>query len=134
MRARISDASIYAYMFVCFPRVTADAFDNSVLLADDVLFQANMVGAYSARPNTTTAWRDNQLEEGEKKRRLDIMNRKMEDSALQRSQSFLGQVVEVLLERFNSKFDWEVMVANSPTTWCSSSVVGNSMYRYCTWM
>lgn len=103
IRSRLPDASICADMIVGFPGETEEAFQNSVTLADQVVFDANMVRAYSARPNTDAALREDQIDDATKKQRLDIMNRKMRENALQRSQRFLGREVEVLVEGLNQK-------------------------------
>lgn len=109
IRSRLPDASICADMIVGFPGESEEAFQNSVTLADQVVFDANMVRAYSARPNTGAALRDDQIDEATKKRRLDTMNRKMREHALLRSRRFLRREVEVLVEGPNQKVSGELM-------------------------
>lgn len=109
IRKRIPDASICADMIVGFPGESDEAFQNSVTLADEVVFDANMVRAYSARPNTDAALRDDQVSETKKKERLDILNAKMKEHALQRSRRFLGREVEVLVEGPNRRVSGEMM-------------------------
>ena len=108
IRNRIPDASICADMIVGFPGETDEAFENTVQLADQVVFDANMVRAYSPRPNTPAAKRDNQVSEEVKSERLAIMNRKMRDHALERSRRYLERTVEVLVEGPNAKNEKEV--------------------------
>lgn len=109
IRSRLPDASICADMIVGFPGESDEAFQNSVTLADQVVFDANMVRAYSARPNTSAALRSDQIDEAVKKQRLSIMNKKMREHALLRSQRFLGREVEVLVEGPNHKVSGELM-------------------------
>lgn len=109
VREKMPDASICADMIVGFPGESEEAFENSVTLADEVVFDANMVRSYSARPNTQAALRPDQVPEGVKKVRLDIMNEKMKAQALQRSQRYVQRVVEVLVEDVNRKVDGEMM-------------------------
>lgn len=109
VRERIPDASICADMIVGFPGETDEAFQGSVSLAEEVVFDANMVRAYSARPGTTAAERKDQVEEDVKAERLGIMNRLMRKQAEMRSRRFLGRVVEVLIEGENEKVKGEVM-------------------------
>lgn len=109
IRMRLPDASICADMIVGFPGESDTAFENSLSLADEVVFDANMVRAYSARPNTQAALRDDQVHDGVKKHRLDTMNSKMRLHARARSRRFLGRKVEVLVEGTNEKVLGEVM-------------------------
>lgn len=108
IRKRLPDASICADMIVGFPGETDEAFENTVQLADEVVFDANMVRAYSPRPNTPAAEREDQVSEEVKNERLSMMNRKMRDHALQRSKRYLERTVEVLVEGPNAKNEEEV--------------------------
>lgn len=109
IRAKLPDASICADMIVGFPGESNEAFENTMSLADEVMFDANMVRAYSARPNTSAALREDQVDEDVKKERLAIMNQKMKEHALIRSQRYMGRVVEVLVEGRNEKREGEMM-------------------------
>lgn len=109
IRQKIPDASICADMIVGFPGETEEAFQNSVSMADEVVFDANMVRAYSARPNTQAGLRVDQVEEAVKMERLHVMNRKMREQAEQRSRRYMGRVVEVLVEGCNEKREGEMM-------------------------
>ena len=81
IRQRMTDASICADMIVGFPGETDEEFENSVRLVDEVVFDANMVRAYSARPNTVAASREDQVDDETKMKRLHILNRKMREQA-----------------------------------------------------
>lgn len=108
IREKMPDAAICADTIVGFPGETDDAFQNTVSLADEVVFDANMVRAYSARPNTIAASRPDQVNEEVKMERLAIMNKKMREQAEQRSRRYLGRTVEVLVEGMNPKRSNEV--------------------------
>lgn len=108
IRDKLPDASICADMIVGFPGETEEAFENTVSMTRDVVFDSNMVRAYSARPNTQAALRADQVEEPDKKRRLAIMNNLMKEQALWRSRRYLDRVVEVLVEGANEKVPGEM--------------------------
>ncbi|CAN8063513.1 unnamed protein product [Agarophyton chilense] len=103
IRDKIPDASICADMIVGFPGETEEAFQNTVSMADEVVFDANMVRAYSARPNTNAASLPSQVNEQIKMERLEIMNKKMKHQAELRSRRYLGRCVEVLVDSVNPK-------------------------------
>lgn len=109
VRDKMPDASICADTIVGFPGETDEAFKNTVSMADEVVFDANMVRAYSARPNTTAAEREDQVSEKVKMERLGILNRKMREQAEVRSRRYLGRKVEVLVEGRNEKREGEMM-------------------------
>lgn len=109
IRAKLPDASICADTIVGFPGESDGAFENTVSLADEVVFDSNMVRAYSARPNTPAGLRSDQVDEAVKAERLGIMNRKMREQAEIRSRRYLGRTVEVLVEGLNPKNSEEVM-------------------------
>lgn len=109
VRKRMPDASICADTIVGFPGESEEAFENTVDMVKQVVFDSNMVRAYSARPNTTAGLREDQVEEEVKARRLGVMNRLMREQAEKRSQRYLGRRVEVLVEGVNEKVDGEVM-------------------------
>ncbi|KAI0557342.1 Methylthiotransferase [Gracilaria domingensis] len=108
IREKMPDASICADMIVGFPGETKEAFQNTVRLADEVVFDSNMVRAYSARPNTVAASLPDQVNEQVKMERLAIMNKKMKHQAELRSRRYLGRCVEVLVDSVNPKRKNEV--------------------------
>lgn len=109
IRELMPDASICADTIVGFPGESEDAFENTVNMAKEVVFDANMVRSYSARPNTTAGLREDQVDEVTKKRRLAVLNRLMREQATMRSERYLGREVEVLVEGVNEKNASEVM-------------------------
>lgn len=108
IRARMPDAAVCADMIVGFPGETDAMFEESLSLADEVVFDANMVRAFSARPNTTAAELEDQVDHHVMKVRLERMNEKMREHALQRSRRYLGRIVEVLVEGSNHKVEGEM--------------------------
>lgn len=109
IRARMPDASICADTIVGFPGESDDDFEDTVSLLDEVIFDSNMIRAYSARPNTSAALRSDQVDEHIKAKRVGILNRKMREQAEARSRRYLGRKVEVLVDGANPKNGAEVM-------------------------
>lgn len=109
IRARMPDASICADTIVGFPGESEEAFRNTVRMVDEVVFDSNMVRAYSARPNTAAGLREDQVDEATKSRRLAVLNRKLREQAEIRSRRYLGRAVEVLVEGRNKKNELEMM-------------------------
>lgn len=109
IRKRMPDASICGDTIVGFPGESEEAFERTVKLVEEVVFDSNMVRAYSARPNTSAGLRVDQVDEASKMRRVGVLNRKMREQAEIRSRRYLGRVVEVLVEGRNEKNAREVM-------------------------
>lgn len=109
IRERMPDASICADTIVGFPGETEEAFVNTVRLIKDVVFDSNMVRAYSARPNTDAGLREDQVDEETKSRRLGVLNLLMREQAADRSKRYMGRKVEVLVEGRNVKNEKELM-------------------------
>lgn len=109
IRKRMPDAAICADTIVGFPGESEEAFENTVEMIKEVVFDANMVRAYSARPNTSAGVREDQVDEETKSVRLGALNKLMREQALARSKRYLGRIVEVLAEGRNWKNEREVM-------------------------
>lgn len=121
IRERMPDAAICADTIVGFPGESAAAFERTVELAREVVFDANMVRGFSARPGTRAGEMEREMEAGgmsgdggrvseaEKLRRVNVMNAVMREQAGERSRRWVGRTVEVLVEGVNPKVDGEVM-------------------------
>jgi tRNA-2-methylthio-N6-dimethylallyladenosine synthase len=103
IRKYMPDASITADAIVGFPGETEAQFQNTLKLIEDLEFDLVNTAAYSPRPGTPAALWDNQLSEAEKSDRLQRLNRLVSVTAETRSQRYLGQSVEVLVEAQNTK-------------------------------
>eukprot|EP00290_Baffinella_frigidus_P005519 CAMPEP_0180134382 /NCGR_PEP_ID=MMETSP0986-20121125/10130_1 /TAXON_ID=697907 /ORGANISM="non described non described, Strain CCMP2293" /LENGTH=549 /DNA_ID=CAMNT_0022074735 /DNA_START=102 /DNA_END=1752 /DNA_ORIENTATION=- len=97
------DAAITADVIVGFPGETEEMFENSMKLMEAVQFDMTNTAAYSPRPNTPAASWHNQLEEKVKADRLQRVMRLATRHAFERSQRYLGRVMEVLVEDRNVK-------------------------------
>lgn len=113
IRNHIPDAAICGDMIVGFPGETEEEFQESLELLHSVKFDAMNTAAYSPRPQTPAAEREDQIAEHVKSERLARMNRVVSEVAEERSQRFLGRIEEVLVEGINPR-DATQMVGRNP--------------------
>lgn len=109
IRKRAPDASITGDVIVGFPGETDEAFQRTLDLMEAVKFDNLNSFSYSQRPNTEAANWDDQIPEEVKAERLQMVQRLAVRHALERSERYLGKVVEVLVEEANSKDLLQVM-------------------------
>jgi tRNA-2-methylthio-N6-dimethylallyladenosine synthase len=103
VRNVMPDASVSADLIVAFPGETEEQFLNTMTLVEDLTFDMVNTAAYSPRPGTPAAKWPDQLSDEVKQDRLQRINRLVTDQALARSQRYLHQIVEVLVEESNPK-------------------------------
>lgn len=103
IRSLMPNAAISADAIVGFPGETEAQFENTLKLVDDIGFDQLNTAAYSPRPGTPAALWDNQLSEAVKSDRLQRLNHLVATKAAERSQRYLGQIEEVLVEDVNEK-------------------------------
>jgi tRNA-2-methylthio-N6-dimethylallyladenosine synthase len=103
VRNVMPDASVSADLIVAFPGETEEQFLNTMNLVEDLTFDMVNTAAYSPRPGTPAAKWPDQLSDDVKQDRLQRINRLVTDQALARSQRYLHQIVEVLVEDSNPK-------------------------------
>ncbi len=109
IRTKAPDASICGDVIVGFPGETEEEFQRTLDLMEEVKFDnLNMFG-YSPRPNTEAANWDNQIPHDVQSDRLQRVQSLAAKHALERSERYLGRVVEVLVEDRNPKNGKEVM-------------------------
>jgi len=112
IRQEIPDAAITTDVIVGFPGETDEQFENTLSLMQTVKFDLVNSAAYSPRPNTPSADWTNQVSEQTKRYRLEKLNRLANDHALERSQRFLGRILQVLVEDINIKRPSQVVGRN----------------------
>lgn len=103
IKRQAPNASICGDVIVGFPGETDEAFQRTLDLMEEVKFDNLNTFAYSPRPNTEAANWDNQIPESVKKERLQIVQRLATQHALERSERYLHDTVEVLVEDANPR-------------------------------
>lgn len=109
IRAKAPDASICGDVIVGFPGETEEAFLRTLDLMEEVKFDNLNTFAYSPRPNTEAGVWDNQVPPDVQSERLQRVQALAARHALERSERYVGRVVEVLVEDRNPKNGGEVM-------------------------
>lgn len=98
IRRYMPDASISGDAIVGFPGETEEQFLETLQLVRDLGFDRVNTAAYSPRPNTPAAVRDDQVADLIKMDRLHRLNDVVLEVASQRSQRFMNRELEVLVE------------------------------------
>jgi tRNA-2-methylthio-N6-dimethylallyladenosine synthase len=109
IRNKAPDASICGDVIVGFPGESEEEFQRTLDLMEEVKFDNLNMFAYSPRPNTEAANWDNQIPQDVQSERLQRVQSLAAKHALERSQRYVGRVVEVLVEDRNPKNGNEVM-------------------------
>jgi len=103
IRRYMPDASISGDAIVGFPGETEEQYLRTEALVREVGFDRVNTAAYSPRPNTPAADREDQVADLVKADRLNRLNAVVMEVAEERSQRFLGRSLEVLVEGPNPK-------------------------------
>ena len=103
IRRYMPDASISGDAIVGFPGETEEQYLATERLVREVGFDRVNTAAYSPRPNTPAADRDDQVADLIKADRLNRLNKVVMEVAEERSQRLLDRDLEVLVEGPNPK-------------------------------
>jgi len=109
IRAKAPDASICGDVIVGFPGESEEAFQRTLNLMEEVKFDNLNTFAYSPRPNTEAGDWKNQIPPEVQSDRLQRVQALAAKHALERSQRYVGSMVEVLVEDRNPKNSAECM-------------------------
>jgi tRNA-2-methylthio-N6-dimethylallyladenosine synthase len=104
--------SISTDIIAGFPGETAADFEESLTLLEEVGFDSIFSFQYSPRPDTASLAFEDAIPEEEKMRRLRVLQERQRNIQIQRNQTLLGTVQEVLVEGRNShqeqgKIQWK---------------------------
>lgn len=104
IRAIIPDCSISQDMIAGFPTETEEDHRDTLSLMEYVKYDFGYMFAYSERPGTLAARKmTDDVAEEVKKRRLQEIVDLQQKLSLERTQRFVGQIVEVLIEKPSKK-------------------------------
>ena len=109
IREKAPDASICGDVIVGFPGETEEAFEKTLQLMEEVKFDNLNTFAYSPRPNTEAALFEDQVPEEVKSKRLQRVQKLATKHGTERSERYLGRIVEVLVEDVNPRNPEQVM-------------------------
>ena len=108
LRAARPDLSLSSDFIVGFPGETAEDFEKTMKLIDDVGFDASFSFLYSSRPGTPAAELSDDTPHELKIERLMRLQKRIEDLAQEVSQSMVGTVQRVLVEGLSKKSENEL--------------------------
>ena len=114
IRTIIPDCSISQDMIVGFPTETEQDHQDTLSLMEYVKYNFGYMYSYSERPGTLAGRKmDDDVPEETKARRLQEIVDLQQKHAWQRSEEFIGQTVEVLVEKVSKKSENEFSGRNS---------------------
>ncbi|MEI7431578.1 MAG: tRNA (N6-isopentenyl adenosine(37)-C2)-methylthiotransferase MiaB [Betaproteobacteria bacterium] len=108
LRAARPDLSLSSDFIVGFPGETAEDFEKTMKLIDEVGFDASFSFLYSSRPGTPAADLSDDTPHELKTERLMRLQKRIEDLAQAVSQSMVGTVQRVLVEGLSKKNEHEL--------------------------
>ena len=103
LRAARPDLSLSSDFIVGFPGETAEDFEKTMKLIDDVGFDASFSFVYSTRPGTPAADLADATPQELKLERLQRLQKRIDDLAQEVSQAMVGSVQRVLVESLSRK-------------------------------
>ncbi|MGV7107035.1 tRNA (N6-isopentenyl adenosine(37)-C2)-methylthiotransferase MiaB [Flavobacterium sp. U410] len=113
----IPDISLSQDMISGFPTETEEDHQDTLSLMEHVRYDFGFMFAYSERPGTLAARKmEDDVPEEVKKRRLNEIIDLQQRIALERTQRFVGQTVEVLIEKDSKRSDKHWSGRNSQNT------------------
>lgn len=113
----IPDISLSQDMIAGFPTETEEDHKDTLSLMEHVRYDFGFMFAYSERPGTLAARKlEDDVPEEVKKRRLSEIIFTQNKISLERTQRFVGQTVEVLIEKVSKRSDEEWAGRNSQNT------------------
>jgi tRNA-2-methylthio-N6-dimethylallyladenosine synthase len=98
LRGRVSDLALSSDVIVGYPGETEQDFQSTVDLVDEVGFEGLFVFAYSPRPGTTAFRLEDDIPEGEKRRRVAVLNARQQRSQHRLNVERIGSRDEVLVD------------------------------------
>ena len=117
VKAIIPDCAISQDMIAGFPTETEEDHKDTLTLMEYVKYDFGYMFAYSERPGTLAARKmEDDVPEEVKKRRLQEVVDLQQEISLERTARFVGQVVEVLIEKSSKKSDAHWSGRNSQNT------------------
>ena len=109
IRRHMPDASVSGDAIVGFPGETEEQFERTMALVREVGFDRVNTAAYSPRPGTPAAIREDQVADLIKSDRLNRLNAVVNQVAEERAQRFKNRDLEILVEGPNPRDPTQAM-------------------------
>ena len=98
LRDRVPDLALSTDVIVGYPGETTAEFEQTLAVLEQVGFEALFAFTYSPRPGTAALRLADDVPEGEKRRRLHVLNAHQQQWQRRRHEARVGRVEEVLVE------------------------------------
>lgn len=105
IRARVPDVALRTSLIVGFPGETEEDFQRLCEFVKDVKFDRLGVFTYSNEDDTPATRLPNHVDEETKEKRANILMEIQREIAAERNGRFVGQVLDVLIERYEGRND-----------------------------
>ncbi len=103
IRKEIPGVGLTSDFIAGFPGEKEEQFYETMSIIDEVIFDHCNTAAYSPRKQTPAAvWKD-QVPQEERKRRLNILNKKVRETTKKSNERCIGKTFEVMAEGFNEQ-------------------------------
>jgi tRNA-2-methylthio-N6-dimethylallyladenosine synthase len=106
MKAARRRISLTTDIIVGFPGETAQDFEKTISLLDEVQYDGVFSFKYSPRPNTPALGYIDGIPEQEKSLRLAVLNARQKKISAAQNQRHLGEVLETMVEGHNPRGQW----------------------------
>ncbi len=103
LRSAVPDVGLTTDLMLGFPGETDEEYENTMRFVAETRYDSAFMFAYSPREGTKAAVLDNQVPEEVKMKRLNALIALQNEITLERNQSQVGSVYEVLVERRSPK-------------------------------
>jgi tRNA-2-methylthio-N6-dimethylallyladenosine synthase len=111
LRAVRPDLALTTDIIVGFPGERDEDFQQTMNLLERVRYHGSFSFKYSDRPGTAAASFEGKCDEGVKRERLQIFQKRQDEISLECNREYIGSIQEILLERVDSA----VAFGRSPT-------------------
>ena len=98
-RTLVPDISVSTDVIVGYPGETEEQFQRTLSLLEEIKFDVVHIQGFSPRPRTTAARQPDDVDQVEKKRRINVLLAAQRRIAQEANQRWVGRTVEVLVER-----------------------------------
>jgi tRNA-2-methylthio-N6-dimethylallyladenosine synthase len=106
LRQKMPDIALSTDIIVGYPGETAEQFENTKRLMEEVAYDMAYIAQYSPRPGTVSSLEKDDVESSEKKRREETLMSVLRDSASAISRNFKTKKVTVLVENKNRRGEY----------------------------
>ncbi len=117
IRHYLPDCSISTDIIVGFPGETKSEFEETLEIMKLVKFNQSYMFKYSSRPGTKAAEYTDQIDEEIKQSRLEKVIQLQKQLTLQENQKYIGQVLDVLVEKESKKSSEQWAGRTEGNTW-----------------